>query len=682
MPKATTIINQCIGGGKTNYRSDIDGLRALACIAVVIYHAFPNTLISGFTGVDIFFVISGFLISSILYRNLYDKDNPGQVKIVDFYIRRVRRIFPALLAVLAFVLVFGWFALLPDEYKRLGKHVFGGSTFISNFMLYNETGDYFNVDSNLKPLLHLWSLGVEEQFYLIFPIFLWGLYRLKLNLFKWLLIFTSVSFFVNLYCIWASNSNHILHLPNLNIAFVLDKTGNSSYAFYMPWTRFWELSSGAVLAYLCMFKTKSIEKIQTKKIANILSIIGVVLIILGYFKITNMQKFPGNRALVPVLGALLIIAAGKRAFINSKILSSKIFIFLGLISYPLYLWHWPLLSIAYICNGEELTAVTKISLIVLSILLATFTFYFIEPPLRYGSKTKLKAISLFLVLLVVGGLGSTVYAYKGFTFRGAVTIDGIDLNGDDFNHKYYSGFNSDIDESLEYAKGKLPGDPEFLLTGDSFAYQYAPYFEKTIPYERVFRSGIFCYKYMCVVVRDGWHLKVRNSLLNRLENYDTKNVMIVQHYWGRTKAEYQKVEDSYLYLADTFKNTHFYLVGMLPRSTTSHNWGLCYATLPLRSYLSKKDFCERSFSLDEKEEKLIELDNMLKDIANKRINIHYIDPKPSICNANTGRCKVYDEKGRPIFSDTEHLTIWGRELIAPYILNEFHKIHNNLKDQQ
>ena len=135
----------------------------------------------GFVGVDIFFVISGYLISSILYRNLYDQNNPGHVNIVDFYIRRVRRIFPALITVLLFLIVAGWFILLPNEYLQLGKHIVAGSTYLSNFWLYFESGNYFNSDSNLKPLLHLWSLGVEEQFYLIFPIFLWGLYKLKLN---------------------------------------------------------------------------------------------------------------------------------------------------------------------------------------------------------------------------------------------------------------------------------------------------------------------------------------------------------------------------------------------------------------------------------------------------------------------------------------------------------------------
>ena len=162
---ATKLIKDCTSGTKAQYRSDIDGLRALACLAVVIFHAFPDCIKGGFTGVDIFFVISGFLISSIIYRNIFNKENPGHVNIVDFYIRRVRRIFPALIAVLVTVLVLGFCLLQNEELKRIGKHVFAGSTYLSNIMLYFESGNYFNVESNQKPLLHLWSLGVEEQFY-------------------------------------------------------------------------------------------------------------------------------------------------------------------------------------------------------------------------------------------------------------------------------------------------------------------------------------------------------------------------------------------------------------------------------------------------------------------------------------------------------------------------------------
>ena len=162
---------------KANYRPDIDGLRALACLSVVFYHAYPWTVTGGFTGVDVFFVISGYLISLILYRNLFSTQDPGSVNIIDFYIRRVKRIFPALLLILICCMAAGWFILLPEEYQMLGKHTFGGAVYISNFILYDETGSYFDFSSNSKLLLHLWSLGIEEQFYLVFPLFLLLLYK-------------------------------------------------------------------------------------------------------------------------------------------------------------------------------------------------------------------------------------------------------------------------------------------------------------------------------------------------------------------------------------------------------------------------------------------------------------------------------------------------------------------------
>ena len=409
------------GGGSAGYRSDIDGLRAVACVAVVLYHAFPKLMPGGFIGVDVFFVISGFLISSILYKNLFNQDNPGHVHIVDFYIRRVKRIFPALIFVLIFCLTAGWFILLPDEYKLLGKHTLGGATYISNFMLYFESGDYFAVDSRTKPLLHLWSLGVEEQFYIIFPLFLFVIYRLNLNFILCLALFSVLSF--------AQSRNLVNH-------------GYQSMAFYMPWARFWELSLGAMLAYGCLYYKDAFTSLKDRLmlsramivisglflrnnsagarhnlLSNLISFTGLVAIITGYFIIRNDSSFPGTRALIPVLGALLIIAGGKSAFINRYLLSAKIMVFLGLISYPLYLWHWPLISFAYICQGQEPAVWVRAVCVAASLLLATFTFFFVEPPLRYGKHLKLKAICLFMVLLATGGMGALIYQNNGYVSR-------------------------------------------------------------------------------------------------------------------------------------------------------------------------------------------------------------------------------------------------------------------------
>lgn len=410
-----------VGGVKHGYRSDIDGLRAIACLAVVTFHAFPNHLKGGFVGVDIFFVISGFLISSILYRNLFNADAPGRVNIVDFYIRRVRRIFPALLAVLITTLILGWFVLLPEEYELLGKHTLGGATYINNFMLYKESGDYFNTASNAKPLLHLWSLGVEEQFYLIFPIIVWLVYKTNLNFVLCLTVFTVVSFTLN--------RNGVSH-------------NQQTSAFYLPWCRFWELSIGAILAYTVNYHKGLVEKAKTlitdnivadtiskfifrnsnddlrrNLVNNLISILGLVTIIYGIATINNDITFPGTKALIPVFGALMIIGAGKTAVINKYILSNRVMVFLGLISYPLYLWHWPLLSLAYICEGQMPDAWIRGVAVVIAIVLATFTYFVIEPPLRYGSHSKTKAVGLFITLLVIGGLGLLIYRNKGLPFR-------------------------------------------------------------------------------------------------------------------------------------------------------------------------------------------------------------------------------------------------------------------------
>ena len=385
---------------------------------MVIYHAFPGYLKGGFVGVDIFFVISGFLISSILYRHLFSETAPGKVQIIDFYIRRVRRIFPALIAVLISCLALGWFVLLPEEYKLLGKHTAGGATYVSNIILYLESGDYFNASSNAKPLLHLWSLGVEEQFYLIFPIFLWLVYKSRINFVLALLVFTLISFFLN--------KNGIAH-------------HSQSKVFYIPYTRFWELSIGAILAYLVNYNQSALSTLKEKtnellvkcltrstgsntagrfiNINNLLSLAGFVLIVYGYATIDNGVNFPGKKALIPVFGALMVIAAGREAILNRYILSSKPFVFFGLISYPLYLWHWPLLSISYICAGGMPVAEVRAVAVILAIVLATATFYFIEPPLRYGRFPKVKAVGLFLTLLLVGFLGYRVYATNGFEHR-------------------------------------------------------------------------------------------------------------------------------------------------------------------------------------------------------------------------------------------------------------------------
>ena len=326
------------------YRPDIDGLRAIAVLSVVGYHAFPNWISGGFIGVDIFFVISGFLISSIILSNL-EKDN---FSLIEFYSRRIKRIFPALLLVMLACLVFGWFVLFAEEYKSLGKHIAGGAGFISNFILWREVG-YFDNAAETKPLLHLWSLAIEEQFYIFWPLLLAFVWKRKLSFVSIIIIVTAISFVVNIYTI----------------------NKNPSSAFFLPIPRFWELMVGGSLAYIAL------HKYQLNSYNNFQSVFGIILFAVGFSLINQDYAFPGWWVLLPTLGAFFIISAGPNAWLNKHILSNKLLVWVGLISYPLYLWHWPLLVFARIIYVEPSFEV-RIAAVLFSVLLAWLTFRFIE----------------------------------------------------------------------------------------------------------------------------------------------------------------------------------------------------------------------------------------------------------------------------------------------------------------
>lgn len=367
------------------YRSDIDGLRAVAVLSVLFFHAFPAWFKGGFVGVDIFFVISGFLISSIIFENL----SKNQFSFFEFYARRVKRIFPALSIVLVSSLIVGWFVLLGEEYQQLGQHVAAGAGFISNFVLWGESG-YFDSAAELKPLLHLWSLGIEEQFYIIWPLLILIAWRLRLNLLPIILIAISTSFIFNI--------------------FQIDK--NPIATFYSPFTRCWELLIGALLAHLTVFSPHRLSPML--KHSNRLSLLGFGLIFFAFALLNKTSAFPGWWALLPSLGAVLIICAGPQAKFNEMILSNKFLVWVGLISFPLYLWHWPLLSFAHIVEGEMPSRLVRLGALLVSFILAYFTYRFVEKPIRSHLKTGKKMFYLMVLMAFVGAAGYVCYQQKGF----------------------------------------------------------------------------------------------------------------------------------------------------------------------------------------------------------------------------------------------------------------------------
>jgi peptidoglycan/LPS O-acetylase OafA/YrhL len=391
----------------TSYRADIDGLRAIAILSVVLFHAFPTFTRGGFVGVDVFFVISGYLISGIVFKGL----RQGGFSFASFYVHRARRIFPALVLVLAATYAFGWFWLLPDEFARLGKHMAAGAGFVQNMVLWRESG-YFDTASELKPLLHLWSLAIEEQFYLIYPLVIWLLWRAGLNVLVVMILFGLLSFGVNLRSL------------------ADDPVGG----FFLPHARFWELLIGGVGAYVAVVghprsgsegaatDSSWLGQMPTAHaLSNGASWLGLLLILLPVFWLHRDARFPGWWALLPVTGTITLIMAGPGAWVNRKILSSRWLVFVGLISYPLYLWHWPLLSLAHLASGYSPTIEARTILLASAFVLAWLTYLLVERPIRFGTRQQAWALTLTGILVVLGGVGGVTSWTAGLPSREVAT---------------------------------------------------------------------------------------------------------------------------------------------------------------------------------------------------------------------------------------------------------------------
>ncbi len=376
--------------GPGRYRADLDGLRAIAVLAVVGFHAFPTALRGGFVGVDIFFVISGFLISSIVFTRV----ERSSFSIVEFYDRRIRRIFPALILVMTASLLFGFHALLADEYEQLGKHVAGGAGFLLNFMLWRESG-YFDNAAQTKPLLHLWSLAIEEQFYLFWPLVLAFVWKRRWSLLGPTVAVAALSFVANMD--------------------IVDRS--PAAAFYLPFTRFWELMVGSVLAYALLRRPEAVERYKDAQ-----GMIGLALIVGSVLWIDESAPFPGWRALLPTLGTALVITAGQTALPNRTLLSDRSLVWIGLISYPLYLWHWPLLSFAQIVEGATPPPDVRLIAVVGSIGLAWLTYAFVERRIRFGTRSPRVVFGLVGLMALLGAGGFIVYATHGLASRESVRL--------------------------------------------------------------------------------------------------------------------------------------------------------------------------------------------------------------------------------------------------------------------
>ena len=433
------------------YRPDIDGLRTIAVLPVVLGHAGISGFSGGFVGVDVFFVISGFLITGILLREL----EAGNFSLLRFYERRARRILPALFVVLIATLLVGYFILIPNQFSSLSKSTLATLLFASNFWFLRSTGDYFGDAAELAPLLHTWSLAVEEQFYIFFPLILWLLFRKRGNL---LLITT-------------------LALCALSFALAVIVTNRfPDHSFFLIPTRIWELGLGALLA-MGAFKT-----IKSRAVAEAIALAGAAAIIASIVLIDGQTPFPGVAALPTCLGATVIIWTGmSHQTLVARVLSLRLMVAIGLISYSLYLWHWPPLVFARVITGDlHLDTGLALMLVALAIGLAYLSWRFVEKPFRH-SKTgpQFSQAQIFAMSGIGGsliaGCAAVVIMSGGMPSR--VPQDSLSIYNDAIAR-------SEIEQTCMRTSGEIcqlgvqgEGPPTHYIWGDSHAAALSPGFD-------------------------------------------------------------------------------------------------------------------------------------------------------------------------------------------------------------
>jgi len=391
-----------------DYRREIDGLRALAVLPVILFHAGFETFSGGFVGVDVFFVISGYLITTIILAEL----EQGKFSIVNFYERRARRILPALFLVMLVCIPFAWFWLLPSDMKDFSKSLVAVSVFASNILFWRESG-YFDTAAELKPLLHTWSLAVEEQYYVLFPLFLMLFWKLGK---RWILVTLGVVFVASLAVAqWAAYAK-------------------PAAAFYLLPTRGWELLIGAFSAF---YLSKVNREEFGKGLSEVAGWLGVALIMSAVFSYSKTTPFPGFYALVPTIGAVLIILFATRQTTVGKFVGNKAFVGVGLVSYSAYLWHQPLFAFARQQGIADSDVMVFLALSISSLFSAYLSRKFVEAPFRNKAVVSKKTLFLFAVFGSIFFLGLGLFGYKKNGDVGQLTVE---------QRAFLSYFENDIPE--------------------------------------------------------------------------------------------------------------------------------------------------------------------------------------------------------------------------------------------
>jgi len=615
------------------FRKDINGLRALAVIAVVLFHFDASLLSGGFAGVDVFFVISGFLMTSIIVTSI-EKNN---FSVIGFYRARGRRIIPALAVLCLSLLVFSWFFLPPIDYHLLAKHSLSSITFLSNMVFWQEAG-YFDAASHEKWLLHTWSLSVEWQFYIIYP----------------LVILACVKLFGHKSLRWIILIGTLLGLALSAYASVKWP----SLAFYSLPTRAWEMMLGG-LAFLFPWQLSFKNK-------RIVELLGIILILLSYFTLTGNDVWPGYLALIPTLGTyLVIVAATEHSFITGNSVAQ----WLGKISYSLYLWHWPVVvAIGYFAFD---TAYTLWLGIALCLVFASLSFYLIEKnTFKAGQRLSKKITHVFIYrgafilscLLAVG-----VFVEQGVYSRKqdqSLYYHALEAQGD-WNYPA-ANYNVELTKIRRIASNS---EKKTLFLGDSLIEQYYPRMNELITNEPslnetwfLTHGGCFPIKAIISFKRD---CKNINYVETVLENVNFETIVVGGDWWQRFQIDEWHVNsgtDLVTLNTPQGEEIAFSLINDL-FSSLKVNSKQVFVVLPLPTgklydykYVARQGFINARYAKSyEKKYFKNKYANFTEQISRlaKKHDIKVIDPLDALCDAQL--CNTADVNGVPIYKDAKHI---------------------------
>ena len=600
------------------YRAEIDGLRALAVIPVIFFHAGFALFSGGFVGVDVFFVISGYLITTILIEDIENK----RFSIVNFYERRARRILPALFFVMLVCIPFAWMWMLPNQMKDFSQSLVAVSLFASNILFWRESG-YFAAAAEEKPLLHTWSLAVEEQYYVLFPIFLILAWRFGKNRVFWIIVVMAA------------------------ISLLLSEWGwrNKAAAnFYLAPTRAWELFAGSIAAF--------VVQNQGVKKNNSLALVGLAAILFSIFFYDEATPFPSVYALVPVLGVVMLVLYAEKETIVAKLLSSKIFVGVGLISYSAYLWHQPLFAFAKIrsTNNPSITLMTI--LVLSSLMLAYMSWIYVEKPFRNKRLISRKEI------LFISAFGISLFVFIGLIGH---IQNGFQNRLEDYQLEILQWENYPIKIPYRVGDCFLDGDQNYtdfksvctdksantLIWGDSHSAALASGWRIGRDAHQLTASG--CPPIINTEFFDRQNCSQINRYVLKVASEKKYETVILHARWNRyTKEQLEKLPLTIRELqSNGIKN--IILIGGVPQY---------HPSLPIR-LLSKRAPLGAIESLQENQSNIIEYDEKLQSLV-KGMNVRFVSALNKFCNLDT--CKVttqFNGETIPVAYDSGHLTEGG-----------------------